>query len=334
MPGTTGAAPRGLPARSRPESENWIGDMARVMAALPDLDDAALHKAAAMLSLRQTTPAQLRNRVRLDTAAADSASRADSYEPPVPRQPSHSPRTRALREPAPSMPLLVPLGTELAVQRAWNEPVLAEAPPRRTVTRSVHQPLLPPRSEPAILRQLLSRRVYEGPIDVERTLTILTSGQYVSFLPRHPVRTLRFGVQVLVDIGDGMELFLRDEEELLHRIAAVVGRHACDVRYFAEDPMYNGSGAGWTWKPYIAPPLGTRVLVLTDFGQHRAPRSGTGGDPSTWQHMVTTLHRAGCLPVALTPLPHSRQPSWLRPLMPVLTWDRTTTAATAYTRLA
>ncbi|MDN0196561.1 hypothetical protein [Streptomyces sp. S.PNR 29] len=321
-------------AKKFPEGENWIGDMARAMTALPSLDAAALHKVAAMLSLRQTSPAQTRNRVKQGTAAAEVASRAEPHSQPPPRQRPDQQNTRARREPAPPMSLLVPLGTELAVQRAWTEPVLAETPARRTVTRGVYQSLLPPRSEPAILRQLLSRRVYEGPIDVERTLTILTSGQYVSYLPRHPVRTLRFGVQVLVDIGDGMELFLRDEEELLNRIAAVAGRHACDVRYFADDPMYNGSGAGWTWKPYTAPPLGTRVLVLSDFGRHRIPRSRTGADPGTWQKVVTMLHRAGCLPVALTPLPQSLQPQWLRTLMPVLTWDRTTTAATAYTRLA
>ncbi|MFK4222175.1 hypothetical protein [Streptomyces sp. NPDC019890] len=232
------------------------------------------------------------------------------------------------------MSLLVPLGTELAVQRSWTQPVLQERPVRRSHRRSLYQPLLPPRTEAAILRLLLSRVVNEGPIDVERMLTTLASGSYVSELPRQPIRTLRFGVQVLVDLGVGMQLFMRDQQELLERIAAIVGRHTCDVRYFGGSPLRNGASGGWTWKPYVAPPLGTRVLILSDFGQHQAPHASEAAAPRDWQKTVTILQRGGCLPVGLTPLPPARQPAWLRALMPVLTWDRTTTAATAYARLA
>ncbi|MFC8668739.1 hypothetical protein [Streptomyces sp. NPDC057199] len=162
----------------------------------------------------------------------------------------------------------------------------------------------------------------------------LAKGTYIGELPRTPVRTLRFGVQVLVDIGTGMQLFIRDQQELLNRISAIIGRHACDIRYFAGDPRRNGTGARWTYKPLAAPARGTRVLILSDFGLHHAGTPTRTVGAHEWQEALTVLHRGGCLPVGLTPIPAPRQPSWLRAMMPLLTWDRTTTAAAAHTRMS
>lgn len=330
-------AARPAPARPGPsvplEGENWVGGLARAIAALECHDDVTLTKVAQMLGLRRLPAANVPSQGPVDTPVSTSSAGRVTEPKPAPRRAGEGASAPAPREPAPPMPLLNPVGTEFAVQRLWTEPVLAEAPASTTSRRSFHQSLLPPRSQAAILRLLLSRVVREGPIDTERMITDLARGAYISELPRQPVRTLRFGVQVLVDIGQGMQLFIRDQQELLNRITAITGRHACDVRYFAGNPLSNGRGPGWTWKPLTAPPRGTRVLLLSDFGQHRAGAGAERVDIATWQTAITTFQRGGCLPVALTPLPARRQPSWLRALMPVLTWDRTTTAAMAHARL-
>ncbi|MGW2032889.1 hypothetical protein [Streptomyces sp. NPDC001811] len=313
------------------QGENWVGGLARAMVALRSHDDITLTKVAGMLGLRRL-PA---TGVPTDAPAGSpmtTVSTGAVREPKLaPRPAVDGPNATVRREPAPPMPLLTPIGTEYAVQRLWTVPVLAETPAPTTSRRRTHESLLPPRSQAAILRLLLSRVVQEGPIDTERMITDLARGAYISELPRRPVRTLRFGVQILVDVGPGMQLFIRDQQELLRRIIAITGRHACDVRYFSANPLRAGREAGWSWKPLTAPPRGTRVLVLSDFGQHRA--RGEAVDVGTWQTATTIFHRGGCLPVALTPLPAQRQPSWLRSLMPVLTWDRTTTAAMAHARL-
>nr|WSZ19377.1 hypothetical protein OH837_41745 [Streptomyces canus] len=194
-------------------------------------------------------------------------------------------------------------------------------------------PLFPPRSESAILRLLLSRVVHEGPIDVQKILTAMAHGHHVAELPRLPVRTLRFGVQVLVDIGEGTRLFARDQQQLLNRITAIAGEHACDVRYFAQNPLRSGPSAGWSWKPYTAPPAGTRIVIVSDFGHNAVPRAEQANNRKGWQRAAALWHRAGCLPVGLAPLSPRQQPAWLRTLMPVLSWDRSTTASTAHARL-
>ncbi|MEB3962028.1 hypothetical protein OKJ48_17500, partial [Streptomyces kunmingensis] len=248
--------------------------------------------------------------------------------------PGAGPQPVAPREAPSQMPLLFPLGTELAVQRQWTQPPVADEPAPGGARPRAYLPLFPPRSESAILRLLLSRVVDEGPIDVQKILTAMAHGRYMTALPRMPVRTLRFGVQVLVDISEGTRLFARDQQELLHRITAIAGAHACDIRYFAQDPLRSGPAGGWSWKRYTPPPVGTRVLIISDFGQHALPRVGQAGIRVVWQRAAGLWHRAGSLPVGLAPLPAHQQPSWLRPLLPVLSWDRSTTASTAYARLA
>lgn len=197
-----------------------------------------------------------------------------------------------------------------------------------------HHSLLPPNSETATLQTVLSRTVPEGEIDTHRLLEEFATGRPLQDLPRLPVRTLRFGTQVLVDLGPGMEMFARDQEELVNRITVIVGRHATDVLYFVDSPLkHAGPGAGWTWRPYRAPAAGTQVLILSGFGCN-LPGSG----PATtlwqeWQEVTGLLRRSGCWPVALVPMPPDRFPAPLSSLMPVVSWDRSTTTVQAESRV-
>ncbi|MFJ4518968.1 hypothetical protein [Streptomyces sp. NPDC088816] len=199
-----------------------------------------------------------------------------------------------------------------------------------------YQSLLPPSSEAATLHVLLSRTVPEGPVDLERLVEQLAGNVTVEALPRLPVRTLRFGVQVLVDLGEGMEPFLRDEMELVDRVTAIAGQHGCQVRYFSGCPLHrSGEGAGWTWKPYRPPAEGAKVLVLSDFGCNGGSgRSAAERLRKDWQETAKIMRRSGCPAVALSPVPQTRIPSWMSTLMPVLSWDRTTTTAQAQVRLS
>jgi hypothetical protein len=208
--------------------------------------------------------------------------------------------------------------------------------PSRDAGPLPYESLLPPSSEAATLHVLVSRRVPEGPVDVDRLLDRLAENVAVEELPRQPVRTLRFGVQVLVDLGEGMEPFWRDEVELVDRVTSVAGPQSCQVRYFSGCPLHrSGEGAGWTWKPYRPPARGAKVLVLSDFGCN-ADRSATAAARlhKDWQETVGIMRRHGCSPVALVPLPRTGIPSWVSGLMPVLSWDRTTTTAQAQVGLS
>jgi hypothetical protein len=316
-----------------PKSQAWIGDMARVMAAVDVSDEVTFHAAAAMLGLRPKSVEATREASKPSTRASLSSRRAKTPSSSAPSG-GMAHAAAPLETPRP-VPLLFPMGTELAVRRQWTQPPVAKEPtPGRGPTPPhPYLPLFPPRSESAILRLLLSRVVHEGPIDVQRILTAMAHGRHVAELPRLPVRTLRFGVQVLVDISEGTRLFARDQQQLLSRITAIAGPHACDVRYFAQNPLRSGPSAGWSWRPYTAPPAGTRVLIISDFGQNAVPRAEQAENRKVWHRAAALWRRADNLPVGLAPLSTRQQPAWLRLLMPMLSWDRSTTASTAHARL-
>ncbi|MFB6889771.1 hypothetical protein ACFCX4_10705 [Kitasatospora sp. NPDC056327] len=174
------------------------------------------------------------------------------------------------------------------------------------------------------LQTLLSRVVPEGRIDTDRLLELLTTGRPLLGLPRLPVRTLRFGVQILVDLGAGMELFAEDQEMIITKIRAIAGTHATSVLHFGDSPLHRiGPGAGWTWRPYRPPAPGTRVVVLSNFANHIPDRPAPPALRDEWRQLCELLRRGGCRPVALVPLPASRRPHWVTALMPALCWDRT-----------
>lgn len=314
-----------------PSGEIWIADMARVVSSLSvdSADRVQLAEIAVLLGMEMPAPV----RRAPGRGAPHSRSMAPFPQASAPARPSPAVDDAVLPQPLPDepMPLLTPLTSGQGAPRTWAEPVLALQDQQSAAQPVPYEPLLPPSSEAATLHALLSRIVHEGPIDFERLLDLVADNAFVTDLPRRPVRTLRFGVQVLVDLGEGMQPFLRDEMEILDRVAAIAGRHSCEVRYFTDCPLRRcGEGAGWTWKPYRPPARGAKVLVLSDFGQH----VDSGGSSSSrlrrdWHATVDLMRRNGCLPVALAPVPSGRFPSWLTSLMPVLSWDRTTTTARA-----
>ncbi|MEU6987279.1 hypothetical protein ABZ946_28225 [Streptomyces sp. NPDC046324] len=316
-----------------PRGENWIADMARAVTALgvETSDHATLSRIAALLGMEKAAPARPpAGDERLQRALSSEATVSPTAEPSKPAsQPSRGPAEL----PEEPLQVLRPVSAQtLGSKRGWSEPPLAEQQ-RSNPEPLPHQPLLPPTSESATLHLLLSRVVREGPVDVAALLDTVCRGDVLSQLPREPVRTLRFGVQVLVDLGVGMQPFHRDQAELVRRVNALAGEHSCDIKYFSESPLQrSGAAAGWTWKAYEPPPPGARVLVLSDFGAH------TGGATpqleTEWRQTAQLIRRAACRPLALIPSPPELWPPWLQRLMPVLSWDRQTTTARVHSALS
>jgi hypothetical protein len=196
-----------------------------------------------------------------------------------------------------------------------------------------HQPLFPPRSTPAILQAALSRQVAEGPIDITSLVETVARCKPVSVVRRRYVPTLRYGVQVLVDLGPAMEPFRRDQEQVTRQIIATVGHEKVRVRYFAYSPLRGtGTGAGWTWRrPYRPPSRGTPILLLSDMGI-----GGPAGDlrASTYPEWlefgrIAAGNESGI--VAFVVYPPGRWPSWLASLGHPVSWDRRATARSTRT---
>ncbi|MFF2535894.1 hypothetical protein [Streptomyces cyaneofuscatus] len=321
----------------------WVGDLARALTRLgvDHGDREAVRRIAVLLGLRGPVPGP-EPAPRWQAPSAPEAEEERRAAPPPPLRAEDAAALPDNAESPPSttegaagpLPLLTPLAGASGARPAWRFPALAERGDGPAEAEPAHHSLLPPNSETATLQTVLSRTVPEGEIDTHRLLEEFATGRPLQDLPRLPVRTLRFGTQVLVDLGPGMEMFARDQEELVNRITVIVGRHATDVLYFAVSPLNHvGPGAGWTWRPYRPPAAGTRVLILSGFGCNLP---GSGPSPmlwQEWQEVTALLRRSGCRPAALVPLPPDRFPAPLTSLMPVVSWDRSTTTVQAESRV-
>ncbi|MFC4071798.1 hypothetical protein [Actinoplanes subglobosus] len=232
-----------------------------------------------------------------------------------------------------NLPILQPVAREpLGPVVDADGDVLARTPPPGVRAAERRLRLLAPRSTAAILQLLLSRPVPDGAPDIAAALARIAAAEPVTDLPRTLAPTLRFGTQVLVDLGDSMQPFRRDQADVVDDVRAVIGARATEVVYFAEVP---GRGAGpgrrWTWGPYRPPPPGTRVLLLSDFGIGADPLAPNRPTVREWDRLLRQLIHRGCQPIGLVPYPPARWPSVLLRHCPMITWDRHTTAGQART---
>lgn len=296
----------------------WLGDLLRAIAA-----GAEPRRAAEMLGLVQEST---------ETTAAEPATVAAEGESAVPPpSPAPAESTGTVEPPATGLrdvPMLPELRREPAGVTEW-----APGPslPLPGIDQSPEPtPLLAPRTTAAVLHALLATLTADGEPDIAAISDLWAQGRPVRTLPRHPRPTLRFGVQVLVDVGEAMELFARDQHDLVTRIRAVAGVETTSVAYFADVPTRGTGPRGRrTWRDYTPPSRGSRVLLLSDFGIGGPAFHDRRGTPAEWREFVTSVRRAGCSPVGLVPYPPSRWPTWLSASMPVLLWDRATTAGRA-----
>ncbi|WP_433261860.1 hypothetical protein ACQPZF_27960 [Actinosynnema sp. CS-041913] len=320
----------------------WVGDLARAAHVLGITDAGKLRTTAALLGLvavreRPVTPIVVEH-VAVEvpvTVVGDLPG-----DPPLPEQPDAPADTTADAPGQASTPAAFPTIPDVAWTTEEHEPdvwrrvkPVPEPEERHLDARPRHVSLLSPRSERAILQTMLSRPVPDGKVDMPALVDSIARGLPIRALPRENVRTSRFGVQVLVDVGPAMAPFATDQRALVDQVRAVVGKHATEVRHFADSPLRgvwhaDGDVAG----PYHPPAPGCRVLLLSDLGLGGSPLERHRSRRAEWARFTTILRWHGCSPIGLLPFPPRRWPGWLRALLPLVCWDRTTTVSGARAR--
>ncbi len=187
--------------------------------------------------------------------------------------------------------------------------------------------LLAPLARTAILTSALSTRAHEGALDVPKAVETLAQARPLKCLPRLPVPTLRRGIQLLVDVGEGMLPFAMDRAalvEAIHRLSPQV-----DLKMFLGCPSRGaGSGArlkkGWPrWRP---PARGTVIVLLSNLALGGPRLSFERALPAEWLAFAEKARRAGCPVVAFVPYERRRWPRSLARAMVLVPWDRGTTA--------
>jgi hypothetical protein len=186
--------------------------------------------------------------------------------------------------------------------------------------------LIEPRKRTAIVSAALATHVPEGRPLIEPLLRAISRGVLLTELPRRNRPTLRRGVQVLVDVGEGMIPFNSDVRTLVEGVRRSVGKGRTEVLYFTGSPLRGVSqGAPEESKPWQPPMQGTPLLILTDLGLGGPAVSSHRAYAAEWARFAESAHYAQCPPVVLVPHKPERWPRALRNRLTLLHWDRGTT---------
>ncbi len=205
------------------------------------------------------------------------------------------------------------------------EPLPAQPP---VLERPPLEPLLPSLVRRAILSTAISTREEVGEVDVAETVEAIATGRVMVRLPRLAVPSLRRGVQVLADVGEGMLPYASDRSELLSAVERSVGREQTEVVMFAGTPLRKaGRGPRHRWGRWAPPPRGTPVLLLTDLGIGGPLLSRDRATLGEWLRFREEVRRAGCPLLAFVPYEPRRWPVELVRGMTVLPWDRGVTVS-------
>ena len=315
----------------------WIGDVLRALSAT---DGANRNEVLALLGFAAPgdhgpgsapAPDLDREQATGGRGPLEVAAARPGESPPSPRsarasQDSPPPRAAAF-------PLLTPVRAGAVRQAGLAGVSLAPLTDDHFLPVLPHYPLFARQSARAILQAALSRQVEEGPLDLTALVETVARGKPVTALRKRPVPTLRFGVQILVDLSSAMEPFLRDQEQVTEQITRMLGREKVRLGYFAYSPLRGtGPGPEWTWRPYQAPRRRTPILLLSDLGIGGPLRDFRASTYGEWRDFAGLAHENDSEVVAFVVYPPDRWPAWLPALMRPVTWDRRTTARTAGAR--
>jgi hypothetical protein len=306
----------------------------------PDRGDVGLADLARALRLLQPRDGAavraLARHVGLEIADGPLAQFTGETTPQRPTEPtttpSPSPAAPPAERPLPAAPVLIPLRSagrdDLVPEEDPPEiPALALAAPAAgtvpwTSVRRAIEPLLRPLWTAGVLGRAAATYQPFGDIDIARVVDALSRLELPGQLPRTDVLTLMRGVQVLVDIGAGMEPFTSDEWQVVRQLRRIIGQDRTAVLQFRGSPLLGaGRGAIWTWDSYQPPEPGVPVVALTDLGLGGPPEDpGTPGREA-WIELAELLQRRGSALLALVPYPPVRWPRGLESVMRIVEWS-------------
>jgi len=197
--------------------------------------------------------------------------------------------------------------------------------PPSSLRPAEHETLFDPKTEQSSLRSLVSARIDAGSIDTARLVEDAARCKPLIGLPRLTVSKTAPYLEILFDIGVGMDPFRRDQHHLADSIARAAGAQARMIQFRDCPTLASGAGPGpmWNWRTYRVPPTGSVVVVVTDLGTAGKARTDDHTPiAEEWlafedllaAHRVTTRY--------LVPYSEGRIDRRLRARMRIITWDR------------
>lgn len=318
-----------------PRAQTWYADWLKAAAVLrPQPDTTAGARLAkclglawpdemAQLTLDATPPTPLPPRKPDDpTPMPDKGTVTPPDESPP--RPSESADDAPLLEPVEfsavyASQVLETWGGEWDDLPPWPQPTLAEYSPPPP-------PLILPQRLLGVATAALARYHATRTVDLDPIINRMVRGQSIKRIPRVRRRSLRAGVQILIDLAESMQPFAEDSHQLAERLRRLLGDSRCETLAFRGDPFVGvqrvARGRPRRRQRYQLPGPRVPILLLSDGGLGPGPASLSGD--MHWPSTLTTLaSRQNSFVILLTPLPVDfRLPSWNRRLV-WLTWDRT-----------
>ena len=183
----------------------------------------------------------------------------------------------------------------------------------------------PPRGR-SILSAALATTVAEGDVDIDQVTGTIAERRPLRELPRHPVPTLRRGVQLLLDVSAGMDPYRADQQTLRKALDDILSDDRFEVVSFAGCPSRGaGSGAREQWSAWEPPPAGTPILAVTDLGIGSTPFDEDRASTAEWLRFAQRVRSEGFVLLALVPYEARRWPAALARAMTLLHWSERTT---------
>lgn len=320
----------------RPASDIWLADLARAVTALQPADDHTVEVLIRMLGIGTDSDSGRMSQPDLP-GRGEERPNPESHQPGGPDFDTAAAgyQGNIRDEDAEWMEVLEPVGT---VTGDFSEPWMLAADLDEVSERHLqgvrsYEPLFVRSWSRELLAAAVARQVPGDRIDEQRLVRLVARARPVTEIPRRPRWSLSLGVQLLIDIGEGMEPFARDQSELADGMCHVVGNSRVTLLRFRDCPLRGaGDGPIWTWQRYTPPEPGRPVLVLTDLGIGGPPVHPERSRPGEWVALASWLRRRSSPLIAFVPYGQNRWPDRLRKVMTIVQWDRSTTVASMHTR--
>jgi hypothetical protein len=317
----------------RTRHEISLGDLAIAIKRLPTQDRQVLAKIAACLGFGLEVPEPPKPQPKGVWDLRQSPQRDE------PRQITESrpaaaaiPKKAQERVSLPTLPLpkegyvthIEPLPREAA---PIPSAILDARPIRLEVAPSIriHRiPIFAPRTDRAILSAAVAVQSQSGQVDLDGIIERLVQLKFIDRLPRRPLPTLKYGVQLLLDRSESMLPYFDDLRSLETKLKQIAGRSRCWSRTFQGSPL-SLQRFGKDSQPFR---LIDRVpiLIATDFGIGAPLLSRDRARPGEWKRFARLARKRRCPVVALIPHKPRLWPDQAQADFLCIHWDRSTTA--------
>jgi hypothetical protein len=302
-----------------PRAGTWLGDAAEVIRVLGLTDEEDVRKIAPMLGLAYAGEPE---RAREPDVIPDTTPPDIPPETPATAAGTGS-RVSRLRALAPlALPSLEPIDTQVSPEPGPEPAGLALPEEHETPAELPFRPLLPPRTAAGVAAALVRTWGPGSRIDEHRTVAELARGRPVRVLPRRPRPSLYRGAQVLVDQGEALDPYGRDQQAVVKLVQRVVGPRMTPVGTFENCPS-----RGIWLLPRSAAVRGRPVLVLTDLGLGGPQAQPDRASAAEWIRYARGAARAGSPVIALIPYPPGQARQAIRRRIAVAPWDRASVSA-------